>query len=125
MSDPSSNDDSRRAWQRQATLLSATLATAAGVQVVRTRNISAGGVHIEGDIQAAAGDKVRFDSRKTGPIDGTIAWIDGNHCGIAFDQPIEVSLDAAAVALEEPRLEDYKRPGFRRSGGNSISRGGY
>lgn len=55
----------------------------------KIRNLSAGGMMIEGDLSLKPGERVAFDLRNIGPIAGTIAWVQGRRLGVTFDEQID------------------------------------
>lgn len=64
---------------------------------VKVRNLSAGGMMAEGDVPAMRGAGVSVDLRNIGPVQGTVAWIQGNRFGIAFVDDIDPKLVRAPV----------------------------
>lgn len=55
---------------------------------VRMRNISNGGVMVEGPGWVTAGTPVTIDITDTVTVDGTVAWADDGKIGIAFNQRV-------------------------------------
>lgn len=80
-----------------------------GDHKVRVRNVSAGGLMVEGGPVAPRGTRVSIQLRNIGWIEGTIAWVQDTRCGIAFGKEIDPKLARAPVVTGEgtPR---YVRP---------------
>ena len=60
---------------------------------VRVRNLSDGGMMGEGTINISRGNRVEIELRNIGAVMGTVAWVQDQRFGIAFDQ--EVNSQAA------------------------------
>jgi len=57
---------------------------------VKVRNLSEGGMMAEGDnLRIARGQLVSIELRNTGWVEGTIAWVEGNRCGVSFVDPVD------------------------------------
>lgn len=56
---------------------------------VRVRNLSDGGMMGEGPIKIKRGNRVEIELRNVGTVMGTIAWVQDNRFGIAFDEEID------------------------------------
>ncbi|MFM6950855.1 MAG: PilZ domain-containing protein [Novosphingobium sp.] len=76
---------------------------------VRIRNVSAGGLMAEGGPAVQRGMLVWVHLRNIGWVEGTIAWVQDNRCGVAFRAEIDPKLARAPVTQGEgaPR---YVRP---------------
>jgi hypothetical protein len=59
---------------------------------VKVRNLSAGGMMAEGDVQVLRGALVEVELRNLGWVDGTVAWKQDNRFGIAFIDEIDPKL---------------------------------
>lgn len=99
---------------RDSLFLFADLAFEGSADVVRVkvRNLSAGGMMAETGASASRGDRVTVGLRNLGEVKGTVAWIQGNRFGIAFEQeidPIVVRAANASVA-QESNTPRYVRP---------------
>ena len=68
---------------------------------VKVRNLSAGGMMAEGTIGAARGTLVEVNIRNVGWVEGAIAWIQGDRCGIAFSEDIDPMIARAPVTVGE------------------------
>ncbi len=56
---------------------------------VRVRNLSDGGMMAEGDMYVQRGDRLAIELRNIGKIPGSVAWVQDNRFGIAFDNEID------------------------------------
>jgi len=56
---------------------------------IRVRNLSDGGMMGEGNLRVKRGHRLEIDLRNIGCIDGTVAWVQDNRFGIAFDKEID------------------------------------
>ncbi|WP_448664935.1 PilZ domain-containing protein [Sphingomonas sp. CJ20] len=54
----------------------------------KARNIAQGGVRVELPIALAEGDGVQMTFDGLRPLDGTVAWANGHHAGIAFAEEV-------------------------------------
>ena len=86
----------RRAAKREPVLLNAGLMTLRTSRIVTLLDISASGARMRVDLPLSLGQSIWLRVR---PIDifGTISWIDGNQCGILFDEPLD---DAVTQSLQ-------------------------
>ena len=55
---------------------------------VRVRNLSDGGMMGEGTIKINRGNRVDVELRNVGMVKGTVAWVQDQRFGIAFDEEI-------------------------------------
>lgn len=76
---------------------------------VRVRNLSDGGMMGEGQMRVQRGHRLTIELRNIGAVKGTVAWIQDNRFGIAFDEeidsqqarrPLQAPEDPAAVAAQ-------------------------
>lgn len=56
---------------------------------VRVRNLSDGGMMAEGDARVQRGSRLKVELRNVGTISGSVAWVQDNRFGIAFDSDID------------------------------------
>ncbi|MEM7780285.1 MAG: PilZ domain-containing protein [Pseudomonadota bacterium] len=56
---------------------------------VRVRNLSDGGMMGEGPARVARGNRVEVELRNVGTVMGSIAWVQDQRFGIAFDEEID------------------------------------
>jgi hypothetical protein len=61
----------------------------ADVHRVRVRNLSDGGMMGEGNMRVQRGHRLTIDLRNIGAVAGTVAWVQDNRFGIAFDDEID------------------------------------
>lgn len=60
-----------------------------GEHRVRVRNLSAGGLMAEGVIKVQRGQTVWVNVRNIGWVEGSVAWVQDNRCGVAFQEEID------------------------------------
>jgi hypothetical protein len=56
---------------------------------VRVRNLSDGGMMGEGNLRVQRGHRLTIELRNIGTVGGTVAWVQDNRFGIAFDDEID------------------------------------
>lgn len=56
---------------------------------VRVRNLSDGGMMAEGNLKVKRGHRVDVALRNIGSVAGSVAWVQDNRFGIAFDEEID------------------------------------
>lgn len=61
----------------------------ADVHRVRVRNLSDGGMMGEGHLRIQRGNRLTIELRNIGAVNGTIAWVQDDRFGIAFDEEID------------------------------------
>lgn len=76
---------------------------------VKVRNLSAGGMMIEGEVSARRGSRVALDLRNIGPVAGTIVWVQGRRLGVAFDEQIDPMLARTQVHGGDREAPVYAR----------------
>ncbi len=59
---------------------------------VRVRNLSDGGMMGEGPLRISRGNRVEVELRSIGWIGGSVAWVQDQRFGIAFDEEIDSQL---------------------------------
>lgn len=64
---------------------------------IKVRNLSDGGMMGEGVARVQTGMRVTVDLRNIGPVDGSVAWVQGDRFGVAFDREIEARRARAPV----------------------------
>ena len=64
---------------------------------VKVRNLSAGGMMIDCDLQLARGARISVELRNVGRVHGHVAWVQDNRSGVAFDAEIDPKLARASV----------------------------
>ncbi len=74
---------------------------------VKVRNLSAGGMMADGsDLVVVPGDRLTVKLRNVGDVKGSVAWVQGNRFGIAFDDAIDPKLvrDPVGTGGKAPRF---------------------
>ena len=61
----------------------------AEIHRVRVRNLSDGGMMGEGQLRVQRGHRLTIELRNIGAVNGTVAWVQDNRFGIAFDEEID------------------------------------
>lgn len=56
---------------------------------VRVRNLSDGGMMGEGQLRVQRGNRLSIELRNIGAVGGTVAWVQDNRFGVAFDEEID------------------------------------
>jgi hypothetical protein len=56
---------------------------------VRVRNLSDGGMMGEGHLRVQRGHRLTIELRNIGSVGGTVAWVQDDRFGIAFDEEID------------------------------------
>lgn len=56
---------------------------------VRVRNLSDGGMMAEGNLKVQRGHRVDVTLRNIGSVPGSVAWVQDDRFGIAFDEEID------------------------------------
>lgn len=77
---------------------------------VKVRNLSDGGMMIEGELIASAGQRVVATLKKIGEVGGVVAWSQSARVGISFDEPVDASLVRTSLAGEKSEAPRYARP---------------
>ena len=67
---------------------------------IKVRNLSAGGMMAEG-CRAVRGALVSVEIRNIGAVDGEVAWVQGDRCGIAFCEEIDPMIARAPLIAGE------------------------
>jgi hypothetical protein len=80
-----------RSVARDSLFLLADIRVEQGSEVhrVRVRNLSDGGMMGEGQLRVQRGHRVSVELRNIGAVDGTVAWVQDNRFGVAFDEEID------------------------------------
>ena len=83
------DEDDIRRERRDSLFLQAQLRLGSVELPVKVRNLSSGGAMIEGALRATKGAAVSLNLRNIGWIEGDVAWVEGNRCGVAFRDQID------------------------------------
>lgn len=76
---------------------------------VKIRNLSAGGMMVEGDLRIKPGARVAAELRNIGPVAGTVAWARGRRLGVTFDEPIDPMLARTPIHGSAREAPAYTR----------------
>jgi hypothetical protein len=100
-----------RNFERDSLFLMAELVVDGGVAAgrVTVRNLSAGGMMMEGAPRLVRGTRVALDLRNIGPVLGTVAWVQGRRTGVAFDDEIDPKQVRTQVFSGEKEAPAYAR----------------
>jgi len=77
---------------------------------VKVRNLSAGGMMAEGDVQVMRGARVSVELRNLPTIEGSVAWVQDNRFGIAFAREIDPKAPRTAVGNSDISTPRFVRP---------------
>lgn len=79
-------------------------------QRVKVRNLSAGGMMAESsDVSAAQGDRLEIELRNVGTIKGSVAWVQDNRFGVAFETEIDPKIVRAPVGTTTDVRQNIRR----------------
>ena len=80
-----------RSVARDSLFLLADIRIEQGVEThrVRVRNLSDGGMMAEGSLKVKRGHRVEVELRNIGCVAASVAWVQDNRFGIAFDEEID------------------------------------
>ena len=81
-----------------------------GEQKVRVRNLSSGGLMVDGAPPCARGQLAWINIRNIGWVEGTIAWVEGQRCGVAFREEIDPKIARAPVNAAGDSTPRFTRP---------------
>lgn len=102
-----------RSAPRDSLFLLASLTTPEGLDLgkARIRNLSATGLMADCEQVVPTGQRLCFDLRGVGLVQGVVAWSRDDKIGVAFDAPIDPQLARKPVKVGESRqaLPDYLR----------------
>ena len=109
--DESSISQNRRS-RRSNVLLAASLEVSGGTLPVKLRNLSAEGALIQGEGLPIEGSEVVF-CRNDLSVGSRVAWVQGNHAGVAFNVALAPEDVLRNIPKAKPRMKpEFKRPGF-------------
>lgn len=88
----------KRQAQRDSLFLSAALRIdgVAHDIVTRVRNLSVGGMLVDGNELLSVGTRIDTELRGIGPVSGTVAWVSPGRAGIEFDEEVDPRLARSA-----------------------------
>ena len=64
---------------------------------VKVKNLSSGGMMVEGDLRVTRGTRVAVELRNIGPVAGVVVWVRAPRFGVAFEQEIDPKLARTQV----------------------------
>ena len=105
-------DHDHRQLSRDSLFLLAEVRVAGGFAAhkIKVRNLSAGGMMAEGSLPAVRGARISVEIRNIGWVEGSIAWVQGDRCGIAFDEDIDPMVARAPLSPGEGTPRYVKPP---------------
>lgn len=111
----------KRQAARDSLFLSTEVTVAGALKpvTVRVRNLSAGGMMIDGNAIFHEGAVVSAALRGIGTVSGRIAWIIEERAGVSFDEEIDPKGARAPVAAAKPQVlftpqpDRSRRPGLK------------
>lgn len=81
-----------------------------GEHRVRVRNLSPGGLMAEGGPKLLRDQAVSLNLRNIGWVEGSVAWVQGNRCGIAFHDEIDPREVRESAAPADDPASLVRRP---------------
>lgn len=110
-----------RSVARDSLFLLADIRVEQGLDVhrVRVRNLSDGGMMGEGNLRVQRGHRLTIELRNLGTVNGTVAWVQDNRFGVAFDEeidsqkarrPLSATDDTGATIVERSWAHRAPRP---------------
>lgn len=82
---------------------------------VRVRNLSAGGMMAEAEVDVAIDDRILVELRNIGQVEGKVAWVRGTRFGLSFEEPIDPKL------ARKPTRQDVVQPTISGSGYHRVT----
>lgn len=76
----------------------------------KVRNLSAGGMMVEGEFEIERGTRLTAELRNIGKVKGNVAWVQGTRIGVAFDTEIDPKLVRAPVGSGGSDVPAFARP---------------
>ena len=77
---------------------------------VKVRNLSDGGIMVEGPLIVSSGQRVIVTIKKIGDVGGVVAWNQSARIGISFDEPVDASKARTSLKGDMPEAPRYARP---------------
>ena len=90
---------------------------------VKVRNLSAGGMMAEGDLQVMRGARVTVELRNLPAIEGSVAWVQDNRFGVAFAHEIDPRAPRTAVGNNDISTPRFVRPASILPNGLAVEAG--
>lgn len=88
----------------------------------RVRNLSAGGMMVEGVAKVVRGDVVEVELRNVGWVGGKVAWVTENRFGVAFDYPIDPKIVRKPVGQNNSAITVHHTTAERRPDPSKLRR---
>lgn len=103
-----------RSVARDSLFLLADVRVEQGTEVhrVRVRNLSDGGMMGEGPLRVQRGHRVTIELRNIGAVDGTVAWVQDNRFGVAFDEEIDSQKARRPLQVPEDSVPAIAQPSW-------------
>lgn len=76
---------------------------------VKVRNLSSGGMMVEGELRVTRGQRVAVELRNIGPVAGVVAWVRAPKFGVAFDEDVDPKLARTQVFGGQREAPGYAR----------------
>ncbi len=76
---------------------------------VKVRNLSAGGMMVEGDLRVRRGERVAVELRTIGPVAGVVVWVRAPKFGVAFEEEVDPMLARTKVYGGDREAPGYAR----------------
>ena len=83
---------------------------AAAAERVKVRNLSNGGMMVEGKLIARPGQRVVAHIGRIGDVGGCVAWVQSARIGIAFDEMIDAKMARTSLVGDMAEAPRYARP---------------
>ena len=77
---------------------------------VKVKNLSSGGMMVEGDLRPKRGARVAVELRNVGTVPGVVVWVRTPRFGVAFEEEIDPKL-----ARTQVHGGDKEAPGYARA----------
>ncbi len=84
-------------------------------QRVKVRNLSDGGMMVDGGLDVSSGQRVVVSLKKFGEVAGVVAWSQSTRVGISFDEPIDASLARTTPTVEASHAPSHVRSAIAAS----------
>ena len=94
------DEQNRRSEPRDSVYFRANVPKDAVELQVTVRNVSPHGAMIQGAKRIAVGAELALELNNIGIVHGTVAWVDGDSCGMQFNEPIDHHLARRKVTSE-------------------------
>ncbi len=88
---------------------------------VKVRNLSSGGMMAEATNAVSRGDRLIVNLRNVEEVKGTVAWVQGNRFGIAFETEVDASKVRSNISEGESNAPHYLRGGRQGPGGSGSA----